>query len=93
MYRYNFADCVIYFNDGSTFFCSSFLCSQLVVLLANKARNPLHYTERRVPTAPGKPGKMTTVFPVLEKYWNFIILLKILENGSEPGKMNCLGKK
>ena len=33
----------------------------------------------RVPTAPGKPGKMTTVFPVLEKYWNFIILLKILE--------------
>ena len=47
----------------------------------------------RVPTAPGKPGKMTTVFPVLEKYWNFIILLKILENGSEPGKMNCLGKK
>ena len=33
----------------------------------------------RVPTAPGKPGKMTTVFPVLEKYWKFIILLKILE--------------
>ena len=33
----------------------------------------------RVPTAPGKPGKMTTVFPVLEKYWNIIILLKILE--------------
>ena len=33
----------------------------------------------RVPTAPGKPGKMTTVFPVLEKYWNFIILFKILE--------------
>ena len=46
----------------------------------------------RVPTAPGKPGEMTTVFPVLEKYWNFIILLKILKNGSEPGKMNCLGK-
>ena len=33
----------------------------------------------RVPTAPVKPGKMTTVFPVLEKYWNFVILLKILE--------------
>ena len=33
----------------------------------------------RVPTAPGKPGDMTTVFPVLEKYWNFITLLKILE--------------
>ena len=33
----------------------------------------------RVPTAPGKPGRMTTVFPVLEKYWNLIILLKILE--------------
>ena len=46
----------------------------------------------RVPTAPEKPGKMTTVFLVLEKYWNFIILLKILENGSKPGKMNCLGK-
>ena len=44
-----------------------------------------HYPPRwicmthRVPTAPGKPGKMTTVFPVLEKYWNFIILLQILE--------------
>ena len=25
----------------------------------------------RVPTA-GKPGKMTTVFPFLEKYWNFV---------------------
>ena len=25
-------------------------------------------THFRVPTAPGKPGKMTTVFPVLEKY-------------------------
>ena len=36
-------------------------------------------TACRVPTAPGKPGQMTTVFPVLEKYWNFIILLKILE--------------
>ena len=36
-------------------------------------------TVSRVPTAPGKPGKMTTVFPVLEKYWNFIILLKIQE--------------
>ena len=33
----------------------------------------------RVPTAPGKPEKITTVFPVLEKYWNFIILLKIVE--------------
>ena len=42
----------------------------------------LDIRNRRVPTAPGKlgkPGKMTTVFPVLEKYWNFIILLKILE--------------
>ena len=36
-------------------------------------------TTIRVPTAPGNPGKITTVFPVLEKYWNFIILLKILE--------------
>ena len=35
-------------------------------------------TTHRVPTAPGKPGKMTTVLPVLEKYWNFVILLKIL---------------
>ena len=26
-----------------------------------------------------KTWKMTTVFPFLEKYWNFIILLKILE--------------
>ena len=25
----------------------------------------------RVPSAPGKPGKMTTVFPVVEKSWNF----------------------
>ena len=47
----------------------------------------------RVPTAPGKPGKMTTVFPVLEKYWNFIILLKSWKNESEPGKMNCLWDK
>ena len=39
-----------------------------------------------------KTWKMTIVFPVLEKYWNFIILLKSWKNGSEPGKMNCLGK-
>ena len=68
-----------------------------------ESREPMEYPSGsrnsklcRVPTAPekpGKPGKITTVFPVLEKYWNFIILLKILENGSEPGKMNYLGKK
>ena len=39
----------------------------------------MNMTDDRVPTAPGKPGKMTTVFPVLEKSWNFKILLKILE--------------
>ena len=33
----------------------------------------------RVPTRPGKPGKMRVCFPVMEKYWNFTILLKILE--------------
>ena len=32
-------------------------------------------------------------FSNLRKVLEFIILLKILENGSEPGKMNCLGKK
>ena len=50
----------------------------------------IQFTVFRVPTA---PGKMTTVFPVLEKYWNFIILLKSWKNGSELGKINCLGKK
>ena len=45
-----------------------------------------------VPTAHGGPGKMTKFLAILEKYWNFIILLKVLENGGEPGKMNCLGK-
>ena len=33
-----------------------------------------------------KTWKNDNSFPVLEKYWNCIILLKILENGSEPGK-------
>ena len=32
------------------------------------------------PTAPGKPGKMTAVFPALEKSWNFIILQKSWKN-------------
>ena len=47
----------------------------------------------RVPTAPGKPGKMTTVFPVLEKYWNFIILLKILEKWEVTWKNEFSGEK
>ena len=42
-------------------------------------KGPILSFKNRVPTAPGKPGKMTIVFPVLEKYWDFIILLKILE--------------
>ena len=48
--------------------------------MVGEGRIPFYYFRRansveflRVPTA---PGKMTTVFPVLEKYWNFIILLK-----------------
>ena len=47
----------------------------------------------RVPTAPGKPGKMTSVFPVLEKYWNFIILLKILEKWEGTWKNEFSGKQ
>ena len=47
----------------------------------------------RVPTAPGKPGKMTTVFPVLEKYWNFIILLTILEKWEWTWKNELSGEK
>ena len=47
----------------------------------------------RVPTAPGKPGKMTKVFPVLEKYWNFIILLKILEKWEWTWKNELSGEK
>ena len=46
----------------------------------------------RVPTAPGKPGKMTMVFPILEKYWNFIILLKILEKWEWTWKNELSGK-
>ena len=52
----------------------------------------LWFTWHRVPTAPGKPGKMTTVFPVLEKYWNFIILLKILEKWEWTWKNELSGK-
>ena len=44
----------------------------------------------RVPTA---PGEMTTVFPVLEKYWNFIILLKILEKWKWTWKNEFSGEK
>ena len=33
----------------------------------------------RVPTAPGKPGKMMKAFPVMEISWNFEILQNIME--------------
>ena len=33
----------------------------------------------RVPTAPGKPGKMKKAFPVMEISWNFEILQNIME--------------
>ena len=33
----------------------------------------------RVPTAPGKPGKMMKGFPVMEISWNFEILQNIME--------------
>ena len=53
----------------------------ITLLLQRQEREVLYLicSVFRIPTAPGKPGKMTTVFPVLEKYWNFIIILKILE--------------
>ena len=54
-----------------------FIITCAVLALAHN--DPQNHLCFRVPTAPGKPGEMTTVFPVLEKYWNFIILLKILE--------------
>ena len=41
----------------------------------------------RVPTAPGKPGKMMKAFPVMEISWNFEILKNIMENEKKPGKM------
>ena len=40
----------------------------------------------RVPSTPGKPGKMMTVFPVMEKSWNFIILPNIMEKWGKPWK-------
>ena len=30
--------------------------------------------KKRVPTVPGKPGKMRVTFPVMEISWNFKIL-------------------
>ena len=33
----------------------------------------------RIPTAPGKPGKMMKAFPVMEISWNFEILQNIME--------------
>ena len=43
----------------------------------------------RVPTS-GKPGK---VFPVLEKYWNFVIVIKILEKWEWTWKNELSGGK
>ena len=51
----------------------------VIFVVSEITRSVTRGVTHRVPTAPGKLGKMTTVFPVLEKYWNFIILLKILE--------------
>ena len=69
--------CAFYTNA-----CSVFCCVALVDSCRQSKHTAVHVLLRqkiRVPTAPGKPGKMTTVFPVLEKSWNFKILLKILE--------------
>ena len=37
-------------------------------------------------TVPSTPGKMMTVFPVMEKSWNFIILPNIMEKWGKPWK-------
>ena len=39
----------------------------------------VHSSICRVPTAPGKPGKMMKAFPVMEISWNFEILQNIME--------------
>ena len=41
----------------------------------------------KVPTAPGKPGKMSGTFPVMEISWNFKILNNSMENEKKPAKM------
>ena len=46
----------------------------------------------RVPTAPGNLEKLQ-VFPALEKYWNFIILFKILEKWEWTWKNELSGEK
>ena len=33
----------------------------------------------RVPTAPGKPGKVAVAFPVMQISWNFKIFKNIME--------------
>ena len=42
--------------------------SKISNCLANM--DDLALSARRVPTAPGKPGKMTVAFPVMEISWN-----------------------
>ena len=43
--------------------------------------------KNRVPTAPGKPGKITGAFPVMEISCKFKNLKNIMENEKKPGKM------
>ena len=52
----------------------------------NKLRCNKCIVEPRVPTAPGKPGKMMKGFPVME-IWNFEILQISWKNDKKPGKM------
>ena len=64
------------FGCTNSFFYVLDLTSETTLSCGTKGHFFVATSAYRVPTT---PGKMTTVFPVLEKYWNFIILLKILE--------------